>query len=56
MLGEWCRSALIKENAHLGSFQRVGSVLKHSACLLKCDAGEPLNKLSELRAILKILE
>ena len=56
MLAEWRGSALVKKNPHSNGFQRVGSVLKHSACLLKRNAGKPLNKLRELRSILKIFE
>jgi hypothetical protein len=55
--GYW--RSLVKENTHsgnLGKSQTFRRMIKHRTHLLKGDAWEPLDKLSDLRPLFKVLK
>ena len=56
-MAQRCRSALIEEDAHLRRGQSAARcVLQHSACLIKSNAREQLNELTDRHSVFEILE
>jgi hypothetical protein len=47
---------LTEENAHLGNFQRVSSVLQYNTGLLQDNTWKPFDEIRELNAVLQVLE
>ena len=56
-LAQRCRSTLIKENLHSGSFESTSScMLKHSARLLRGHAREPFDEIVQRCVVFKVLK